>query len=267
MVKSLIYVTRIWRIIHISRKYFVNTFVVGPIRNFGPMCLKETGLELAVLLDRRNFPPTFFCRLRKFGSRCITLVFGFCKFCKYFEKLLTCFPCCSRNWWCPCLLRKRSAKSWACGSKQWTKILGAFVFFLTFYQTFSRRAYGKAKNLLKKFAENLRRQNCFFCRNLSKFGNKRTLLLKFDAHLLVTRCSIGLLSSFSTHSWLKRPFRKFSAAELFWLQEKWRRNFWENCFFSGRKWYIFSTFQGPSWLNNMILMLYFRINSNFCSIW
>ena len=106
-------------------------------------------------------------------------------------------------------------------------------------------AYGKAKNLLKKFAENLRRQNYFFCRNLSKFGNKRTLLLKFDAHLLVTRCSIGLLSSFSTHSWLKRPFRKFSAAELFWLQEKWRRNFGENCFFFGAQVVYFFYFSGP----------------------
>ena len=129
MVKSQVYVVLFHPFFPYSRKIFEARLYSSAysIHRFG--LFGGTPVRL-----RGNFWPTqisdniVIFRWRKFDFRCITSEFGILKMCKYFLYILTCIRGCNIWWWwCLGLLKKHSAKDWACGSKPCAKVLGAYV--------------------------------------------------------------------------------------------------------------------------------------------
>ena len=75
-------------------------------------------------------------------------------------------------------------------------------------------------------------QRGFFCINISKFGNLLTAFVYFDARLLVTQCSNGLLPCLTSRSWSKLTMPKnFGGLEFLAAKEN-EKNF------SVGKWYM-----------------------------
>ena len=95
-------------------------------------------------------------------------------------------------------------------------------------------------NSLPKNRPKIFSQHSFFSMNISKFGNLLTEFVNFNARLLVTQCSNGLLLCLTSRSWSKLTMpKKLRPPRIFGCREKNEKN----SFFSGQIVYA-STFPG-----------------------